>query len=65
MRVPGWVPNGLQMPPPLVKRDVLLLLPLYLLNCIFFSTWLQLSNVASKSWLLLVWLYGLGAALLK
>ena len=61
MRVPGWVPHGLQMLPPSAKRDVLLLLPLYLLNCIFFSTWLQLSNVASKPWLLLVWLYGLAA----
>jgi signal transduction histidine kinase len=61
MRVPGWVANGLQMPPPSAKRDALLLLPLYLLNCIFFSTWLQLSHVASRPWLLLVWLYGLAA----
>src|SRR3712207_7992431 len=37
-----------------------LLLPaLYLLNCLLFSAWLELSDVATKPWLLLVWLYGL------
>jgi signal transduction histidine kinase len=42
-----------------VKRDALLLPALYLLNCLFFSAWLQLSHVVTKPWLLLVWLYGL------
>jgi signal transduction histidine kinase len=61
MRFPGWVLAGLQLPLPSVKRDALLLSPLYLLNCLFFSTWLQLSHVTTKPWLALVWLYGLAA----
>jgi signal transduction histidine kinase len=47
--------------PPSAKRDALLLPPLYLLNCIFFSAWLQLGHIAIKPWLLFVWLYGLAA----
>ena len=58
MRSLGWVPSSIQVP-PLVKRDALLLPALYLLNCLLFSAWLELSDVATKPWLLLVWLYGL------
>jgi signal transduction histidine kinase len=44
---------------PSVRRDALLLPALFLLNCFFFSAWLQLGEVPTKPWLLLVWLYGL------
>jgi signal transduction histidine kinase len=60
MRSLGWVPTSIQVPPS-VKRDALLLPALYLLNCLLFSAWLQLNDVATKPWLLLVWLYGLAA----
>jgi hypothetical protein len=42
-----------------VKRDVLLLAAFYLCNCFTFSAWIHLGEVATKPWLLLVWLYGL------
>jgi signal transduction histidine kinase len=44
---------------PSTKRDALLLPALYLLNCLLFSTWMALSHVPTRPWLLLVWLYGL------
>ncbi|MBV8541507.1 MAG: hypothetical protein JO268_13345, partial [Pseudonocardiales bacterium] len=58
MRVPGWIPNGIHMP-PLTKRDVLLLSALFIFNCIVYSSWLELAQVVTRPWLLLVWLYGL------
>jgi signal transduction histidine kinase len=62
MKIPGWMPNDIHMPPS-VKRDALLLLELFLLNCFVFSAWPQLGQVATKPWLLLVWLYGLAMLL--
>jgi signal transduction histidine kinase len=58
MKIPGWILNGIQVPPS-VKRDALLISALYFSNCFIFSAWLQLSQVATKLSLLLVWLYGL------
>ncbi|MGH3936335.1 MAG: sensor histidine kinase [Pseudonocardiaceae bacterium] len=58
MKIPGWIPKGLHIPPS-AKRDALLLPALYLVNVFIFSSWLQLTQVATKPWLLLVWLYGL------
>jgi signal transduction histidine kinase len=58
MKIPGWILNGIHMPPS-VKRDVLLISALYFSNCFIFSAWLQLGQVATKLSLLLVWLYGL------
>ncbi|MGH3815171.1 MAG: sensor histidine kinase [Pseudonocardiaceae bacterium] len=58
MRVPAWMPTGIHMPPS-AKRDALLLPAVFLLNCFVFSAWLQLAQVATQPWLLLVWLYGL------
>jgi len=58
MKVPDWTPKGIHIPLS-AKRDVVLLPALYLVNVIIFSAWLQLGQVTTKPWLLLVWLYGL------
>jgi signal transduction histidine kinase len=58
MKIPGWVPNRIQVPSS-VKRNALLLPALFLLNSFFFAAWQQLSQVATKPWLIFVWLYGL------
>jgi signal transduction histidine kinase len=58
MKLPGWVPGGTQIPPS-VKRDAFLLPAVFVLNSFIFSSWNELADVASKPWLLLVWLYGL------
>jgi signal transduction histidine kinase len=58
MRIPGWVPSTIYLPPS-VKQDRLLILALFTCNCIFFSAWAELGQVAARPWLLLVWLYGL------
>ena len=42
-----------------VKRDAFLILMLYLFNCFIFSAYPELSQVVTKPWLLLVWIYGL------
>jgi signal transduction histidine kinase len=60
MRIPGWIPKDIHIPPP-AKREVVPLSILYLFNCFSFSAWVQLGQVATKPWLLLVWLYGLAA----
>lgn len=41
------------------KWDAILLPALFIFNCFTFSAWLDLAQVATKPWLLLVWLYGL------
>jgi signal transduction histidine kinase len=58
MRIPGWIPKGIPIPPS-VKRDTVLLPALFLYNCFLFSSWLHLGHVATNPWLLLAWLYGL------
>jgi len=58
MKISGWIPSGIHMP-PLTKRDVLLLSALFVFNCIVYSSWLELAQVVTRPWLLLVWLYGL------
>lgn len=58
MKLPGWMPSSIQIPPS-AKRDALLLPAVFLLNCFIFSTWSELAQVATRPWLLLVWLYGL------
>jgi signal transduction histidine kinase len=62
MKIPGWIPNGIHISSS-AKRDALLIPALFLLNCFFFSAWLQLGQVAINPWLLLVWLYGLAGLL--
>jgi signal transduction histidine kinase len=58
MRILGWIPSTIHLPPS-VKQDRLLILALFTCNCIFFSAWAELGQVAARPWLLLVWLYGL------
>jgi signal transduction histidine kinase len=41
------------------KWDAFLLPALFVFNCFTFSAWIELGQVATKPWLLLVWLYGL------
>jgi signal transduction histidine kinase len=43
------------------KRDALLLPALFLVNCFLFSDWLELGDIPTRPWLVLVWLYGLMA----
>jgi signal transduction histidine kinase len=59
MRIPGWMPESIHIPSLPVKRDALLLPTFFVLNVFTFSAWIQLSEVAARPWLLLVWLYGL------
>jgi hypothetical protein len=42
-----------------IKRDILLVPALYFVNCFIFSAWSQLTEVTTKPWLLLMWLYGM------
>ncbi len=42
-----------------IKRDAVFVPALFLFNCFSFSAWTQLSQVATKPWLVLVWLCGL------
>ncbi|MGH3873929.1 MAG: sensor histidine kinase [Pseudonocardiaceae bacterium] len=58
MRIAGWMSRSVQVPPS-AKLDALLLPALYLVNVFIYSAWLQLGQVATKPWLLLVWLYGI------
>lgn len=58
VKISGRIPRVIHIPPT-VKRDVILLVPLFLFNVFQFSAWLDLGEVAAKPWLLLVWLYGL------
>ena len=58
MRSVGWIPKSIRTLPA-AKREVVLLLTLYLGNCFTFSSWPNLSQAPTKPWLLLVWLYGL------
>jgi signal transduction histidine kinase len=58
MRIPDWTPNGVHTP-PLTKGDALLLSALFIFNCLVFSAWVELGQVTTRPWLLLVWLYGL------
>lgn len=49
---------------PLSARwDIVLLPALFVFNCFTFSAWLELAQVATKPWLLLVWAYGLAMLL--
>lgn len=54
----GWIPRGIHIPPS-IKQDAVLLPALFVFNCFQFSSWTDLGQVATKPWLLLVWLYGL------
>jgi len=58
MKTLGWAPRDINISLS-VKRDAFLILMLYLFNCFTFSAYPQLGQVATKPWLLLVWLYGL------
>jgi signal transduction histidine kinase len=58
MIIPGWMPRGIRWP-PLTKLDTLLFSALFIFNCFVFSAWVELDQVVTKPWLLLVWLYGL------
>ncbi len=58
MRIPGWMSRGICRP-PLTKLDALLFSALFIFNCFVYSSWLELGQVTTRPWLLLVWLYGL------
>jgi signal transduction histidine kinase len=58
MKIPGWMPQGMHIPPS-VRSDALLISVIYVFNCFTFSVVLELGQVTTKPWLLLVWLYGL------
>lgn len=58
MDISGWIPRSIRTLPS-IKRDAALLPTLFLYNFFVFSSWTQLSQVATRPWLLLVWLYGL------
>jgi signal transduction histidine kinase len=58
MTISGWTPRNIQTLSS-IKRDALLLPTLFLFNCFEFSSWAQLGQMATKPWLLLIWLYGL------
>jgi signal transduction histidine kinase len=58
MDIWGWITKNIRTLPS-IKQDAVLLLTLFLFNCFEFSAWSQLDQMATKPWLLLVWLYGL------
>ncbi|MGH3693951.1 MAG: sensor histidine kinase [Pseudonocardiaceae bacterium] len=58
MNAPDWITKNSYMTSP-AKWDILLLPALFFFNCFTFSSWLELAQVGTKPWLLLVWLYGL------
>lgn len=58
MKISHWISEVIPIPPS-VKRDVAFVPALYFFNCFSFSAWTQLSQVGTKPWLLLMWLYGL------
>jgi signal transduction histidine kinase len=61
MRLPGWIPN---IPiSPSVKRDAALISAFFLFNLFFFGAWFKISEVATRPWTSLVWLYALGMLL--
>jgi signal transduction histidine kinase len=43
----------------LTRLDALLFSALFIFNCFVYSAWLELGQLATRPWLLLVWLYGL------
>jgi signal transduction histidine kinase len=56
MKMPGWMPRGLHLPPS-AKRDALLLPAFFILNFFFFSAWSQFFQVTTNPGLVLLWLY--------
>lgn len=58
MKIPGWIPGGIQMVPA-KKRDALLFPTLFVLNFFIFSKWEVLGHVVARPGLILVWLYAL------
>jgi signal transduction histidine kinase len=58
MKISGWIPKAAHTLPS-VKREMGLILILYLFNFFSFSSWSHLGEVGTKPLLLLVWLYGL------
>ncbi|MGH3813500.1 MAG: sensor histidine kinase [Pseudonocardiaceae bacterium] len=62
MKIPGWIPRSVHIPPS-VKWDALLLPTAFIFNCFLFSSWRELAHVAANPWLPLMWLYGLAGLL--
>ncbi|MDQ4009243.1 MAG: histidine kinase [Actinomycetota bacterium] len=56
MKTPGWMRQGIHIPPS-AKRDALLLPAFFILNFFFFSAWLHFFQVTTNPWLILLWLY--------
>jgi signal transduction histidine kinase len=56
MKFPGWIFSNI---PPSAKRDAILLPVLFVVNCDIYSAWRHLDQIATRPWLLLIWLYGL------
>ncbi|MGH3779935.1 MAG: sensor histidine kinase [Pseudonocardiaceae bacterium] len=61
MKISGLIEN-IHIPPS-AKRDAIFLPAIFLFNCFSFSSWMQLGQLGTRPWLLLVWLYGLVALL--
>lgn len=57
MKTPRWITKTGHLPPS-IRWNAVLLPALFVFNCFTFSAWLELAQVATKPWLLLVWLYG-------
>jgi signal transduction histidine kinase len=60
MKHPGWITETALLTSS-AKWDILLLPALYAFNCFTFSAWIELGQVATKPWLVLIWCYGLVA----
>jgi signal transduction histidine kinase len=58
MKSSGWIPSTIHAPQS-VKRETLLILAIFTCNLLFYSAWVELGQVSTRPWLLLVWLYGL------
>jgi signal transduction histidine kinase len=61
MRISGRIAN-IRIPPS-ARMDAIFLPAIFLFNCFSFSSWMQLGQLGTRPWLLLVWLYGLVALL--
>ncbi|MGH3550246.1 MAG: sensor histidine kinase [Pseudonocardiaceae bacterium] len=63
MKILGWAPKDVRIPPSAVK-DAIPLAGLFLFNSVQFSDYAQLVHVWAKPWVVLIWLYGLGGFVL-
>jgi signal transduction histidine kinase len=62
MKISGWMPGWVHIPLS-ARWDALLLPAFFVFNVFTYSSWGDLGQVATKPWLIFVWLYGLAALL--